>query len=294
MKQTTTANLFLILTAIIWGMTFTVIKAAVVYVNPAMFVVMRFIIASAFFAILARKKFKYTNRELLKQTLILGFFNSLVYIAQTAGLQYESSANIAFLNALSVVFIPFLSPLFRVGKPNALHVVCCIISAIGIYILTGANFHDLNIGVLLGLVSALSFAITIVYLHRITRKVRDSNLLVCWQIFFTLPLPVLLAVHHSIAHAFNPTVIFALLYCALLSTCLTFYWQTKYQRKTTATKAALIYMLEPVFAVIFAYLINQEPIFEHTLIGGVVILFSIGLSELGHLFFLNIRKMKPW
>lgn len=294
MNQTSVANLFLILTAIIWGMTFTVIKAAVVYIAPPVFVVLRFIIASLCFAVLARKKLKYTNRELIKQTLILGFFNSLVYLSQTVGLQYESSANIAFLNALCVVFVPFLSPLFGIGRPNILHLICCIVSVIGIYILTGANFHALNLGDLLGIISALSFAITITYLQRITRKVRESSLLACWQIFFTLPLPILLAVNHPIAHVLQPAVIFALVYCAILSTCLTFHWQTKYQRNTTATKAALIYMLEPVFAVIFAYLINHEPIFEHTLVGGLVILFSVALSELGHLFFSKIQKLKPW
>lgn len=292
MKQVTIANLSLILVAIIWGVTFTVIKAAVVYMDPAVFVVIRFIIASVCFAIFAGKKLKYTNRELIKQTLILGFFNSLIYISQTVGLQYESSANIAFLNALSVVFIPFLSPLFRVGKPNALHVVCCVISVIGIYVLTGASFHTFDLGDAFGIISALSFAITVAYLHKITRKVRDSSLLACWQIFFTLPLPILLAVNHPIAHVFQPAVVFALLYCAILATCVTFQLQAKYQRKTTPTKAALIYMLEPVFAVFFAYVINREPVFMNTAIGGIIILFSVLLSELGHLFFGKIKNIK--
>jgi len=291
MKQATTANLLLILVTLIWGVTFTVIKAAVVYIDPAMFVVLRFIIASACFGIFIRKKLKYTNRTLIKQTLILGFFNSLVFFSQTAGLQYESSANIAFLNALSVVFIPFLSPLFGVGRPNALHVVCCLISVIGIYVLTGASFQTFGLGDAFGIVSALSFAITVAYLHKITRKARDSSLLAGWQIFFTLPLPILLAVNHPITHVFYPAVIFALLYCAILSTCVTFQLQAKYQRETTPTKAALIYMLEPVFAVIFAYLINHEPVFVSTAVGGLIILFSVLLSELGHLVFGRIKRI---
>lgn len=294
MKASTTANIFLILAAIIWGMTFTVIKAAVTQIDPAVFVVMRFIIANAVFVILIRKKLKYTNRRLLKQTVILGFFNSLIYISQTVGLQYESSANIAFLNALNVVFIPLLSPLFGMGKPKPLHVICCFISVVGIYILTGANFHALGIGDLMGILSALSFAVSTVYLHKVTKKVRDSGLLAFWQIFFTLPLPMLLAINHPVTHLFQPVVLFALLYCALFSTCLTFHWQTKYQRKTTPTKAALIYMLEPVFAVIFAYLINHEPIFINTLIGGIVILFSVLLSELGDFTFKKMKKIKLW
>lgn len=289
MNPSTTANLFLILITIIWGVTFTVMKAAVVHIDPAVFVVIRFTIASSFFAILIRKKLKYTNRALIKETLILGFFNSLLYFSQTSGLQYESSANIAFLTALNVVFVPFLSPLFGTGKPHLFHVACSVISIIGIYILTGTEFHHFNIGDLLGIVSALSFAITLVYLHKITRKARESGLLVFWQIFFTLPLPILLAVNKPIHNILYPAVLFALLYCAILSTCLTFLWQVKYQRITTPTKASLIYMLEPVFAVIFAYLINREPIFINTLIGGVLILCSIILAELG-----PIIKNKLW
>lgn len=288
MKQATSANIFLILCAIIWGVTFTVIKTAVTHISPSMFVSLRFLLASVCFAYLIRKKLKFTNKRLIKETLVLGLFNALVYIAQTTGLQTESSANIAFLNAMNIIFIPLLSPLFRLSKPTVINLFCCFFSVIGIYILTGANFHSITVGDFWGLISALSFALSVLYLQKITFKVREFGLLAFYQVFFTLPLPILLSIGHSIHHIFYPSVLIALFYCAIFSTCLTFFWQTKYQRKTTPTKAALIYLLEPVFAIFFAYIINGEPVYEHTIIGGLVIIVSVGISEFG--VFLIPRK----
>lgn len=291
MTKANTANIFLMLCAIMWGVTFTVIKAATQYIDASTFVAVRFVIASVIFAVMVRHQVKYTNRRLIKETLILGFFNSLVYISQTAGLVTESSANIAFLNALNVVIIPLLSPLFGLGKPSYLNIVCTVLSVTGIYVLTGANFQSFDMGDIWGIISALSFAITIMYLQKVTYKVRQYKLMAFYQAFFTLPLPVLLAYNTSLAHVFTPTVLIALFYCAIFSTVITFTWQTKYQRYTTASKAALIFMLEPVFAVIFAYIINGEPVFEHTIVGGIIILISVALSETKLLMLLKRKKV---
>ena len=174
MKQTTSANIFLILCAIIWGVTFTVIKAAVVHINPSVFVTLRFVLASVCFSFLIRKKLKFTNKQLLKETLILGLFNAVVYIAQTIGLQTESSANIAFLNATNIVFIPLLMPLFQIGKPTTINIVCCFFSIIGIYILTGATFKGFTTGDAWGLLSAVGFAFSVVYLQKVSNTLRQN------------------------------------------------------------------------------------------------------------------------
>lgn len=73
----------------------------------------------------------------------------------------------------------------------------------------------------------------------------------------------------------------AILITAIFATCLTFYLQTRFQKHTSSTRAGLIYALEPVFAVIFAYLIHQEMLTGQEIIGGILMLTAILIAELG-------------
>lgn len=68
---------------------------------------------------------------------------------------------------------------------------------------------------------------------------------------------------------------------AALATALTFYLQTRYQKDTSSTRAGIIYALEPVFAVLFAYLIHDETISAEDFIGGGLMLIAILIAELG-------------
>jgi drug/metabolite transporter (DMT)-like permease len=65
-----------------------------------------------------------------------------------------------------------------------------------------------------------------------------------------------------------------ILFCAIFATSIAILLQTKYQHFVNPTKAALIYALEPVFAMLFAWTINQGDITSLMIIGGTVMLLS--------------------
>jgi len=73
----------------------------------------------------------------------------------------------------------------------------------------------------------------------------------------------------------------SVLITSILATAVTFYLQTRFQKDTSSTRAGLIYALEPVFAVIFAYLISHEVLSGQEMIGGVLMLTAILIAELG-------------
>ena len=74
------------------------------------------------------------------------------------------------------------------------------------------------------------------------------------------------------------------MFCAVFATNIVFYLQLRYQKNTSATRAAIIYALEPVFATFFSYFIVHEPITPHTLIGGALIFCSIAINDVLKLF----------
>ncbi|MCC2667398.1 MAG: transporter, drug/metabolite exporter family, partial [Gammaproteobacteria bacterium] len=158
--------------------------------------------------------------------------------------------------------------------------ICAAFCLLGIYILTGADLHHLVMGDAWTFLAAVCYALAILFIQKYSQELeKEVNLIAFYQIFFTIPLALAMSGKFTWPVLFNPHVIAAILFCALVATCVVFYLQLNYQKHTTATKAALIYALEPVFAVFFAYFIEGEhPVF-FTLLGGAIIMGSILLSD---------------
>ncbi|ODN43934.1 DMT family transporter [Piscirickettsia litoralis] len=285
MSTSTKATWFLILVTVMWGLTFPLIKSAVDTINPSAFVAIRLIIAViTFFPFILHKVPKVTP-TIIQGALLLGFFESLCYICQTIGLQTISSANSAFITAFSVVLVPFLSPLFGLGKPTKTDIFASVICLLGIFILTGARVSHIGSGELWSFGCAFTYALSISYLQRITLKIKQNIiLLVGFQILFAIPLPLIVSLTQPAHLTLTPILIIALIFCGSFSTCLTFFLQSKYQNKISINKAALIYAFEPVFATVFAYFINGEAIYESTIIGGLLVFTSFMVSQYAHLF----------
>ena len=72
----------------------------------------------------------------------------------------------------------------------------------------------------------------------------------------------------------------ALLVTSVLATAVAFLLQTWGQKYTTATRAALIFSLEPVFAWLTSYVVEHEVLTGRSLAGAACILAGILLVEL--------------
>lgn len=293
MNKQTKANLYLLLGTAAWGLTFPLVKLALVDVDATTFVACRFMLATLFFFFIVKKQLKYTNRRVILQGLTLGALNCGVYILQTMGLATISSADSAFITAFNVVLIPLLAPLFKLGHPSPLDFIFSFLCLLGVFVLTGASFTRLSIGDFWTILCAIFSALSILYLQFITRKTRVYNMLVFYQIAFTVPLPLLISLHNpSYNHILMTPVIIGLLYTSIIATCVVFLWQVKYQGKTTAMQAALIYALEPVFATVYAFCFFGESITEHVIIGGGIILATVIASEISRILIVKRRLYK--
>lgn len=281
MQISTKANLWLVLIAAIWGLTFPLIKDAVSHIEPYSFVFIRFSLAALLFFPFIIKEWKQTNLPLVISGLILGIITSMAELLQTMSLQYINASRCAFINGTFVLMVPLLASLFKIATLRLTDLVCALLCLLGLYILTGADLQQINYGDGLVLLDAVCYALGIVYLQKVTRQVTHYKLLSFYQILFVVPLPLFIsAIHRFEMPQFNSAVVLALGVCAIMATVVTMLLQNKYQRHTTATKAALIFMLEPIFASLFGWLINREPITPNIIIGGLIILSSIAISEL--------------
>ena len=283
MRKTTHATLALLIVTLIWGGTFPIIRNSLADADPIVFITLRFLLASLVFLPFVISHLKFTNKKILTAGIMLGILTSLSYYPQTIGLKTLHSSESAFITSLCVVIIPILLPYFKLGKPKKIEIVAALLCLYGVYVLSGANFSDLmSSGYLWTFFSAFASAFTIVYLQKTSAHIQDTKLLAFYQILFATVTLACIGVFtkHSDVIIWNWTFIKGILYCGILSTCLTLYLQTRYQKFTTATKTGIIFTMEPVFATIFAFLFNDEMITRAIIIGGVIIVVSLLLSEL--------------
>ncbi len=125
------------------------------------------------------------------------------------------------------------------------------------------------------------FALQVVFLSHFARrysaeKLTFVQLFTC--LFLFLPGALLFEPETP---AFTLNLVVSIVIMAVFATTLTFYLQTRYQKETSSTRAGIIYALEPVFAVLFAYLIHDELLTLQDWIGGGLMLVAIFIAELG-------------
>jgi len=275
MKPLVKANIYLVLVTVMWGLTFPLIREAVSYIHASTFVFIRFGLAAICFLPFAYANFRKSSKALLIAGLALGVLNSGIYIFQTTGLETISASRSAFITGSNVLFVPFLLPLFQLGRPRKIDIISALICLLGLYILTGSNLHGISRGDLWTLASALCYAVSVVFVQWVSPRLKGYSLLTFYQILFAVPIAAIISAGNGFSGIFHIKVLIAVLFCSIVATIIGLYLQMKYQQYTTATRAALIFSLEPVFASIFAYFINGDPITSHMLLGGGVVLLSI-------------------
>ena len=281
MPRQSMGDLILLFITFAWGLTFPLIGNAVQNVDPVLFVMIRFFLAAlALLPFVLLSSGLSVSKDVIYAGMILGALNAISYVAQTIGLQTISSAQAAFITGISVVLIPFVLPLFAMGRPTKKDILCSLICLLGLFVLTDASSFHFSSGALWVLCCAVAVAFAISYIQKASMRINALNSLAFYQILFTAVFIVPFSFGKNYSPLLLPSVMGSIAFCAIIATSLVLWLQTKYQRYTTATRAAMIFCFEPIFASVFGYLINAEQIGYRVAIGGALILLSVLLSEL--------------
>ena len=287
------ADLLFLLITLIWGGTFPLIRNSLHYTNASWFVSLRMLFAILIFFPFIIRRLRNTTIELLFISVILGLLTGFGYYAQTLGLKTISSAQSAFITSMSVILIPLLLPLFRLGRPTLIEAFAVILCLLGVYVLTGADFDKLSRADFWTFICALTTALDVIYLQRVSKKINDLTLCAFYQIVFASIIPLASSIYHHQYHAqWTFDLWKGLLYCAVLATMFTFFIQTRYQQYTHPTKVGIIFTMEPVFASLFAFFFNGEAISLAIMFGGGIILASLFLTELKSSSFFGMFNSK--
>jgi len=285
------SEFILMFCTVTWGFSFPTIKLALDYISPNAFIFLRFAATLIIFYAFYRKKIKQFERKALIHGYILGVFLFIGFITQTIGLKHTTASNSAFITGTYIILVPFAQISIVRIKPKIENIIGIVIVLCGLIMLTGISDTDLNSGDFLTLFCAVAFAFHIVYLDKYSKQ-SDTLTLVYGQYlamtvlsFFSMIL--MEGVFYSeFKLEINGYLIFVTLFNGLFSTYIALFLAMKFQKYTTPVRAGLIYSLEQIFAVFFAYWILSEMMGKTQIIGAVIILGGIVFSE----FYQEIKR----
>lgn len=286
MSRTLKAHLLLVLVTFIWGATFVQIKGALRDISPLLFNAMRMALATAVLLVLHLPYLKKMDAKTVFAGARVGVFLWAGYQFQTSGLRLTTPSKSAFLTSISVVLVPVFLALFwrkTVGRWTMLGVIAALVGLFLLTVPSGAglgDFRSVNFGDLLTLVCAVAFAFQIIFVGRATQShpfQPIAVLQIATAAVLMVPSVPLLEHAHIV---WTWQLIAALLVTALLSTALAFTVQSWAQQFMSATNAALIFALEPVFAWLTAYVVLGEALTLRAAIGAALIVAGLLVSEI--------------
>ncbi len=267
----------------IWGATFVTVKQALADVSTILFLALRFALAAGALALALRGRYgAFLERpRAVTSGVFAGFFLFAGYAFQTAGLRYTTPSKSAFITGLSIVLVPLVASLVYKRAPRIAEGFGVMVAAAGMGLLT---LEDLSLrvgyGDLLTLCCAVAFAVHIVAVGHFSQRFGFEGLSVVqitsaavfsMATFWWIETPQI---------RWTTSLLIALAVTGLLATALAFTVQAWAQKHTTATRTALIFALEPVFAWITSYIVAGETLSNQAVTGAILILAGIVLVEL--------------
>ena len=264
----------------VWGSTFVVTKQSLTDMAPAAFLTWRFGLAAAILLIARPGRVRELSATERRRALLLGALLACGFLLQTTGLERTAAGVSGFLTGTAVMLTPVVAAAFftqRVGRAGWAAVGVC---AIGLAFLAGGS-PTFSVGALLTLGGAACFSGHITGLsewatsgnaHGLTALSVAVAALLCGTVAVFgegLAVPPTAAAWRSVA------------YLAVAATCLGFVAQAWAQSSLTATTAAIIMTMEPVFAAGVAVTWGGETLPAIAWVGGILVVASMFIAELG-------------
>lgn len=276
--QARLAVLLLLAVTAIWGSTFFLIRDLVDHVPSADFLGVRFGIAAILmFALFRRQTLALTRRQLALGAG-LGLLYAVAQLLQTIGLETTAASVSGFLTGTYIVLTPVLGALLLRDEIPRVAWVAAVIAMAGIGVLSLQGLA-MGFGEALTLGSAAVYALHILALGRWSRASTALGLSTV-QAAVIAAFCLVAALPGGVTLPGTGGQWASLLYMAVFAGAGALIAQTWAQAHLTATRAAIVMAMEPVFAALFAVVLGGESLTWRLLLGGGLVLCAMYLVEL--------------
>ena len=280
MKQSTLAKLALLLTAMLWGSTFTIGKLATEAFCPSFIIALRFLVASIALLFAAWPLRKQLDKKYLLDGFWMGLTLFLSYILQVGGLALDTSpGKSAFLCTTYSVMVPFLYWFVTKERPKLHHILCVFLCLSGVGILSLSGGWGMSAGDILTVLSGVPCAMNMVITAIVCRN-RNVLLLTTIELWVVTILAwIFVFFGRGFPGVFPVGAVGGIIYLGLIATALCLFMQSYGLKCAEPAIGGMLISLESVFGVIFSMIIYHERITARMLLGFAVIFSAIMLSQ---------------
>jgi len=270
--------LALIFVTAVWGVTFVQVKDAVAIYPLFAFLAVRFAIASATLALPAAKRLRGLGRSGIAGGAFLGLLLAGGYALQTGGLERTTVSSTGFITGMYVVLTPLIALVLYRSRIGLAAWGGVVVATVGLAMLSGIHAGSV-VGDLLVLAAAAVYSLQIVLMERYAPRFDAlAFTFVEMAAAFVGLLVVALALGDlSVPHGW--TVWGALVVTGVFASALGFLVQTWAQRRTSATRTALAFSMEPVWTAFFGYTLAGDRLGALGWGGCAAIMAGIVLAE---------------
>lgn len=271
----------------VWGVDFVVVKNLLGAVPPLWLLAARFSVAALLLACLL--PWRRATARLVPDGLVLGLLLALGMALQVVGQVETTASKAAFLTGLSSVLTPLAGFLRTRRLPTLENGLGLLVAGGGFVLLTfPSGGGAVNRGDLYVFGCGVVFAFYIVELAERSGR-HDSVWLAAVQVAVVAVVAIGALLWAGEISEFaagarrvvaSPTLLVQCLFLATVGTAATFTFQTWAQHHMSATHAAIIFTLEPVFAAALAAWLLAERMTGRGWAGGAFVLAGIVISEL--------------
>ena len=205
----------------------------------------------------------------------------------------------AFLTSLTVVFVPLMLTLVFRQPPPGIVWIAVGIAVAGIWLMTGATPSGFGVGEAAGLFCAVGFSAHIIAYNRLITNESVARMTVAQFAVAGLGSWLLAGavrgadvarpsfVAGVLGHGFDavewasvtgvlagPSVALNIAFSVVVSTLLAFGIVFRFQPRVSPTRAALVYLAEPIVAAAFAYVAAGRVLTVTALVGAALILLA--------------------
>ncbi len=270
--------LALVLVTAIWGVTFVQIKDALELYPLFAFLAVRFAIAVAVLAVPVAPRLRSLGGRGALAGASLGGLLAAGYALQTAGLERTTVSAAGFVTGMYVVLTPvFAFALFRL-RPGIAVWLGVALAVVGLAMLSGVSAGSVT-GDLMVLAAAALYALQIALMERFAPRYDALAFTTAEMVAAFAGFTVIAVAAGQVELPRGATVWGALLVTGIFASALGYLVQTWAQQRTSATRTALLFSLEPVFAGIFGYALAGDRLGLLGWAGCAVILSGIAVAE---------------
>lgn len=282
------------LVILVWSIAPVVTPFVYEYFSPTLTTTLTGLLASLSLLPIVWKHFSKMTKGLLAVAIPTGILNGVANLLQKIGLLYTTPSKYAFLENLSCVVVPILMYLFVRKKPGALKILAALLCIAGCFILSGGRLGEWSafgageiLCALAGILYGVNIAATGAFSDRIYAPLYVFIHMIIQTVTSLISLFALHFIHFDGApispfyFEWNPICLLWVVAMAVLSNTLCWLMRTNALKHLDPSVVAVMMPFSAVITGILSVITGQDTVSTFLVIGGVLVLVSSILSELG-------------